>query len=428
MKKTLIITESQEQALVDYLKQEEQPIVKKGKPYTINPDKVLIVKQFLDKNFKKGNAESLGSNGMPCKIDIVGQISSNGDVLRNLHIEELHDLLIDRFKNMFLDKDERNCFLKQVMNDWFNDKIGVFGTLSVNSIKSNTLFENTVKKYINEELSIADTVKEMSDDIIIKIKEELKNIKTEKDKSNQGVYTSKFHINSEINGKKILVSGTYYNFLNNEVLQKVGNQYDIDYAASVCDGNGINFIFINCYAISGTLQTKSLYGQIYHEVNHIYQGNCGSNVVTNNIKEYSIASGYIYSDNPIDRALSNVIYLNYKFEQDGYINELYGYLKNFGPKPQWKNIYESSTYKAISDFENYIKYITENINNEELIYKCKEKYNLSPQRLIKLGHNSLDRIKRKIAKVLIKYNNDMMNEGINFLYKNCKNKANMYIS
>ena len=103
MKKTLIITESQEQALVDYLKQEEQPIVKKGKPYTINPDKVLIVKQFLDKNFKKGNAESLGSNGMPCKIDIVGQISSNGDVLRNLHIEELHDLLIDRFKNMFLD-------------------------------------------------------------------------------------------------------------------------------------------------------------------------------------------------------------------------------------------------------------------------------------------------------------------------------------
>ena len=135
MGKTIIITESQEQALVNYLNQQEKPVVKKGKPYVVNPEKVLIVKQFLDKNFKKGNAESLGANGMPCKVNIVGMLSSNGQVLRNLQFEELHDLLIDRFKNMFFDKDERDCFLKQVMNDWFNDKISVHGLLSVNSIK-----------------------------------------------------------------------------------------------------------------------------------------------------------------------------------------------------------------------------------------------------------------------------------------------------
>ena len=135
MGKTIIITESQEQALVNYLKQQDNPVTKRGAPYVVNPEKVLIVKQFLDKNFKKGNAESLGANGMPCKVNIVGMLSSNGQVLRNLQFEELHDLLIDRFKNMFFDKDERDCFLKQVMNDWFNNKISVHGLLSVNSIK-----------------------------------------------------------------------------------------------------------------------------------------------------------------------------------------------------------------------------------------------------------------------------------------------------
>lgn len=134
-KKTIIITESQEQALVNILKQQEKPLTKKGKPYMINPEKVLIVKRFLDNNFQKGSAESLGANGLPCKVNIVGLKSSNGEILRNLQIEELHDLLIDQFKNMFFDRDERDCFLKQVMNDWFNNKISVHGMLSVNSIK-----------------------------------------------------------------------------------------------------------------------------------------------------------------------------------------------------------------------------------------------------------------------------------------------------
>lgn len=135
MSKRIIITEEQEQALVHLLKQSS---TKKGKPYVVNPEKVLVVKRFLDTNFKKGNIENIGPNGLPCKQNIVAMLSSTGDVLKNMQFEELHDLLIDRFKNMFYDKDERNCFLKQVMNDWFNDKIGVFGTLSVNAIKNNS--------------------------------------------------------------------------------------------------------------------------------------------------------------------------------------------------------------------------------------------------------------------------------------------------
>ena len=44
--KKIILTEKQEQQLLEFLILE--------KTYPINPNKVLIVKKFLDKNFKKG--------------------------------------------------------------------------------------------------------------------------------------------------------------------------------------------------------------------------------------------------------------------------------------------------------------------------------------------------------------------------------------
>ena len=135
----LVITEEQSNRLAKMLKEEVYqmpPNVGKheGKPYTINPDKVKIVKNFLDKNFKKCNYDYIGSNGMPTRMRIVAMVTPTGDVLRNMKQEDLLDLLIDKFQNMFLDHVERELFLKQVMKDWFDDKINVFGNLSVNRL------------------------------------------------------------------------------------------------------------------------------------------------------------------------------------------------------------------------------------------------------------------------------------------------------
>ena len=62
--KKVIISEEQERRLIRILEQEEQvqqmPVPKStGKPYTIDPDKVLVVKKFMDKNFKKGFIERI---------------------------------------------------------------------------------------------------------------------------------------------------------------------------------------------------------------------------------------------------------------------------------------------------------------------------------------------------------------------------------
>ena len=132
----IIITEEQAHALSNIIGgNKPSGLPEKAGPYVVNPEKVLLVKKYLDSTFKKGQIENIGADGFPAKVRIAGMMSSNGDILMNIGETQLEDLLIEKFKNMFIDKVERQKFLHQVMDDWFNDKIGVFGNLSVNLLK-----------------------------------------------------------------------------------------------------------------------------------------------------------------------------------------------------------------------------------------------------------------------------------------------------
>lgn len=135
--KKLIINEQQEKELIRILNEEayQMPVSKKSnKPYCINPDNVLIVKKFLDNGFTQHDYENIGADGMPCKIKIVSMNASNGTPLKYMYQDQLHDLLVDKFQNMFSNFEERDLFMTQVLKDWFDGKIGVHGTLSVNRL------------------------------------------------------------------------------------------------------------------------------------------------------------------------------------------------------------------------------------------------------------------------------------------------------
>ena len=132
----IIITEEQAHALSNIIGgNKPSGLPEKAGPYVVNPEKVLLVKKYLDSTFKKGQIENIGADGFPAKVRIAGMMSSNGDILMNIGETQLEDLLIEKFKSMFIDKVERQKFIHQVMDDWFNDKIGVFGNLSVNLLK-----------------------------------------------------------------------------------------------------------------------------------------------------------------------------------------------------------------------------------------------------------------------------------------------------
>ena len=101
--------------------------------YPVNPQKVLIVKQFLDNNFQREALDGIGQDGLPGQTMIVGMMS-NGTKLKDMYMEDVIDLLIEKFKNMFLNHDERSRFINQVFNDWYNNKISAYGGLSKNYV------------------------------------------------------------------------------------------------------------------------------------------------------------------------------------------------------------------------------------------------------------------------------------------------------
>lgn len=154
--KKIIISETQEKILAQLLKEGiyQMPVDKKmNKPYCVNPEKVLIVKKFLDKGFSAHDYEKIGSNGLPCKIKVFSMNASNGEPLKYMYQDQLQDLLIDRFQNMFSDKIERELFMAQVIKDWVAGKIGIFGGLSTNRL----LAENMTSEEIDERANEANT-------------------------------------------------------------------------------------------------------------------------------------------------------------------------------------------------------------------------------------------------------------------------------
>lgn len=121
MGKKIILTEKQEQQLLEYLIVEQQ--------YPIDPKKVLIVKKFLDKNFKRGSLAEFGDNGLPVNTPVVGLLNNN-EVVKNMTARQLFDVLEDEFRGMFSDKIQRSKFLAKVIQDWYANKISKEGLLT----------------------------------------------------------------------------------------------------------------------------------------------------------------------------------------------------------------------------------------------------------------------------------------------------------
>lgn len=122
MVKKIKITEKQEQQLLEHLLFEQQ--------FPIDPQKVLIVKKYLDNNFKRGNIAEFGNNGLPVNNPVVGLLN-NGEVVKNLTARQLFDVLEDEFRGMFSNKLQRSKFLAKIIQDWYANKITKDGLLSV---------------------------------------------------------------------------------------------------------------------------------------------------------------------------------------------------------------------------------------------------------------------------------------------------------
>ncbi len=119
--KIIKLNENQEKELLEFLVLENR--------YPVDTEKVLIIKNFLDKNFKRGNITEFGENGLPSNKPVVGMLS-NGQIVKNLTARQLFDVLENEFRGMFSDKIQRSKFIAQVIKDWYYKKITKEGLLS----------------------------------------------------------------------------------------------------------------------------------------------------------------------------------------------------------------------------------------------------------------------------------------------------------
>lgn len=106
------ITESQETKLINQLFLEQYDY----------GEKRLLVKKFLDDNFKKGNIDRMGDNGTPEKYEVVVLMTKDMKPVKTMTDKQLFYYLQSRFKNI-LPEEERDEFLKDCIKKWFYNKI-----------------------------------------------------------------------------------------------------------------------------------------------------------------------------------------------------------------------------------------------------------------------------------------------------------------
>ena len=127
--KQIIISEDKEKKLIKTILKEES---------NGWADKVSIVTDFLDKNFVKAVNSEIGEDGLPKNKGMVIMVDSYKQPLQYLSDTDLFYMVQDKFKNILPADDDsenpthfnRDKFLKQIIIDWYHNKISQYGSLT----------------------------------------------------------------------------------------------------------------------------------------------------------------------------------------------------------------------------------------------------------------------------------------------------------
>jgi hypothetical protein len=88
-------------------------------------DKVELVRKYLDNNFMRATFEKDGEN-----VGIFVKLSNHLPTEKSYWKQDVLDILDKEFNKIISDKKERGGFLGQLLDDWYNNKITKYGSLS----------------------------------------------------------------------------------------------------------------------------------------------------------------------------------------------------------------------------------------------------------------------------------------------------------
>lgn len=281
------------------------------------------------------------------------------------------------------------------------------------------LFEHSImsgiRKAIREELSVSSAVAESANGILRLFKESFVGGKTRR--TDRGYYVlHECTLTDRILGNSTKIGFRIYNFKTQESYDRLKYEIDCDRANSMCNVNRkLCFINVSVHAVENRIDYAQLHDSIQHEVEHIFQTLKGSRALTVPDDKYMSAVTNIYSENKGLKYIANAIYYSYDYEQDAFVNGLYGYLMDSeSPIPQWSDITESDAYVAVEMLRKSIRVLTK--NRQKLAERCMNVFGISIDDVISNAVSAERRLLGKIGKVLIKVRNDKaLNEGFRIL-------------
>lgn len=116
--KKIIIKEDKERKLLETLLNEKA-----------TSNKVSIVVDFLNQNFKRADNTEMGEDGMLKSKPIVVWVDKHKSPIKPMTDEQLFYLLQNKFKNIYSDKKERDTFIKKIIKAWYYKKISKYGSI-----------------------------------------------------------------------------------------------------------------------------------------------------------------------------------------------------------------------------------------------------------------------------------------------------------
>ena len=120
--KKIILDERQEKNLFETILQESI--------YGLS-DKVNIIKKYLDNNFIKADYDSMDDNGdLKSNSFVIMKDTKQQPTQHRMTLEQLFEKLKYKYQNIITNKEERDKFLWQLVNDWYNNRISKNGNLT----------------------------------------------------------------------------------------------------------------------------------------------------------------------------------------------------------------------------------------------------------------------------------------------------------
>lgn len=271
-------------------------------------------------------------------------------------------------------------------------------------------YKNLLIETIDESLGISDDLKIHANNIIQKL---FDNFKEKWNTRKKYDCYSKFEgsIKEIINSTKVSIFYYCYNFTNKNDYENFKYKYIFDEGRSVYY-NGINHINLNVLSISGKIDNNKLFDTLFHELEHMYQEIQAKHLLPTS-KYYSRAISDLNSKDKIIKNIAKCVYFSFKFEQDGFINGLYGELMSLDnkiPIVSFETLRTTTCYQTYLEYNKSLDYIIKNRNNTNIEHILKQYGYKDTEKFIIKNKKLLKEFLKKIGKVIIKYCDDLRND------------------